>query len=263
MPAAASLLAVGGWLPAPYIAPALVAAGGTIAAVDVSIMGPPAALTLVALQAVGLGLAGGDAVLSVATLIIGLAVALGRLLSLADTPRAATERRIVSGLVAAVWCGLAFLWARAAHLVSAELDAAWAWNGVAALPFALAPFALVTRGGTRGLGVRPAALAAGGGIVLGALGLALASFPTLGLPSVVTGMGAAALVTLWARRADRAAGALPSIAAQASGLLAVWITARAPSRRRSPWRPRRAPRCRCYCRARAPTASSARSRFRS
>jgi hypothetical protein len=129
----------------------------------------------------------------------------------------------VNALVAALWCGLAFLWARAAHLVGPARADAWAWNGVAALPFAPAPLALLR--GRRAGTAQPAAVAAGAIIIIGALGLALSAFPVLGVPSVVTGLGAAALFYAWAWRAE--AGAPPWIVAHAVGLLAVWIAASA------------------------------------
>jgi hypothetical protein len=221
--AAAVLLAVGGWLPAPYVAPALVAAGGSLAVAD-SLRGPLAPFALIALQAAGLGLAGGDVGLSVAALSVGLVVALGRLRALGARTDRADERPIVAALVAAVWCGLAFLWASAAHLLDAGRVDASAWNGVAALPFALAPLALLRRG-LHAEGTRIAAIATGAVIIVGALGLALAGYPALGLPSVVVGLGAAALFYAWAWRARP--GAPPWVIAHAVGLLAVWIAVRA------------------------------------
>jgi hypothetical protein len=223
LPVAAILLAVGGWMPAAYIGPALVAAGGTIAAVGVATMGPPAALVLVGLQAAALVLARGDATLSVASLAVGLVVALGRLASLGEAPRAALERRLVGAIVAAEWCGLAFLWAPAARLVSGGLLAAW--NGPAALPFALAPLALLTRSPADSSS-RAAARAAVAAIVAGALVTALGAFPSLGLPSISTGAGAAALLYFWAWRAEPADAGWPWVCAHAAGLLAVWIAAR-------------------------------------
>jgi hypothetical protein len=225
LPAAAILLAVGGWVPAPYIGPALVAAGGTLATVGASMMGPPAALTLVALPAVGLGLAGGDLPLSIATLVIGLVVALVRLRGLDAGPPAASERPLVSGLAAALFCGVAFLWARAGGLVGARLGAAaWAWNGAAALPFAVVPLFVSARRRPTAIW-RPAAIGAAAGVGGGALAMALAPFPDLGLPSVAPGAAAAALVYTWAAREREL---LPAwVAAHAVGLLAVWMAGRA------------------------------------
>jgi hypothetical protein len=227
LPIAALLLVVGRWLPGTCVAPSIVAAGGTIAAVDVSLPGVPAGLVLALLQAVGLGLAGGELLPSTAALVVGLAVAVGRLRSIADGPDARRERGFAGGLAAATWCALAFLWARAAHLVSGSDEQAWAWVGASALPFAAVALGTLGRAPAKRASAQPVALATAAVIALGALVLALQAFPDIGLPSVIATAGVALLAYAWAVRARGADGGAPWVTAHALGLVAVWTATRA------------------------------------
>lgn len=226
LPAAAVMLTVGHWLPAPAVAPAIVAAGGGLAALGGAFSGPAAGLALVVLQAGGLGLAGGHLRPSFAALAVGLAVTAARRLRAGAAPDGAAkiERGVVDLLLAGQWIALAFLWARAAHLGGDALS--WASNGATALPFALAPLA-PSLFGPRARPASAAALVTAAAIVAGALAMALDAFPSLGVPSLATGAGAAALAYAWARTRDRSLGAAPWVVAHGLGLLAVWMGAHA------------------------------------
>jgi hypothetical protein len=217
VPAATALLVAGGWLPAALVAPALVAAGALAA--------PAEGLALVALDVVALVVAGGHLLPSTATLGVALAIALARLAALPAAEEARPRRALAAALAAACWAGLAFVWAHAARVVGDGLGAReWAWTGASALPFALAPLMILRSDAGRGPFARRLALAAGGAIVAGALGLALVPVGTLGLPSVLTALGATALALAWARGTEADA---PWAVVDALALLTVWLAVHA------------------------------------
>jgi hypothetical protein len=226
-PVAALLLVVGHWLPATCVAPSIVAAGGTIAVVDIALAGVPAWLVLAAFQGIGLGLAQGEILASTVVLVVGLAVAVSRLKSIVDGPNAARERGFAGALTAATWCGLAFLWARASHLVGGSDDQAWAWIGACALPFAAVALGTLRQAPTKRASAHPLTLATAAIIALGGLILALQAFPDLHLPSVVATVGVAVLAYAWAVHARGADGSTPWVTAHVLGLVAVWTATRA------------------------------------
>lgn len=248
VPIGALLIPVAGALPPPFVAPALVAAGALVGGLGHLVGGLPLALLVVALAATAFGVAGSAVGHVAATALVGLPIALGlawRVPLRADAgDRGVSDGRPIGvWLTAALWLVLALIWARALGLIDpGRLGVqAWVWNGLAALPFALVPFAIAiaaaaaTPATRADRGLLAVAEAVGWAIVgvslAGALAPLVLSAPrgTLSTPSVAIGVGATALAYAWARqRGDRERGGDPRwLVAHVLKLLAIWIGFRA------------------------------------
>lgn len=242
IPCAALLLPVADWMTFAATMPALAAAAAITGALGHVVAATPLAFAMIAIHVAALGGAGrtfaGAAAVVALALPVAIATAIRAGASSGPMPRGQREAgRVGAVWTAVMWVVLAALWARGAGLITEAgaggVAGAWAWTGVAALPFALSCFVVAAQAPSLSV-AEVAGWILLAGVTVAALGpLAVASGLAARLGSVAGALGSAALAEGWALRrrgSDRGRQREESLlapprllAAHASAVAAIWI----------------------------------------